>query len=153
VFYELRIRHTLRKKRTILIKGSPINDGTPFDLLTDRYTIYDIVNPGTSRVKLIEVIETTLRSSRTTDSPVFQVLPSLPEVDVANLKVVPLDFREDVKRAFAGKRWAGFNCLRDGVRGQRFQWEGLELVGRATEFKGLQWARRSWENGQGVVSE
>ena len=37
VFYELGIRHALRKKRTILIKGGTTADGTPFDLLTDRY--------------------------------------------------------------------------------------------------------------------
>jgi hypothetical protein len=146
VFYELGIRHALRKKRTILIKGSPINDGTPFDLLTDRYTTYDIANPGASREKLIEVIETTLRSSRTTDSPVFQMLPSLPEVDVANLHIVPLDFREDVKRALAGKSKGWLRLLAEEVRGQRFQWEGLELVGRAQwDLKDYNGARRSWE--------
>src|SRR5438045_5529193 len=35
VFYELGIRHALRKKRTVLIKGSPTADPTPFDILTD----------------------------------------------------------------------------------------------------------------------
>src|ERR1700741_2562743 len=37
VFYELGIRHAPRKKRSVLIKGGPVKDGTPFDLLTDRY--------------------------------------------------------------------------------------------------------------------
>ncbi|HEX5865565.1 MAG TPA: tetratricopeptide repeat protein, partial [Casimicrobiaceae bacterium] len=37
VFYELGIRHALRKKRSVLIKGSPVADPTPFDILTDRY--------------------------------------------------------------------------------------------------------------------
>ena len=102
VFYELGIRHALRKKRTILIKGAPTKDGTPFDLLTDRYIAYDIVNPAVSKDKLIEAIEITLKSPRTTDSPVFQMLPSLPEADVANIQVVPLDFRDDMNRARAG---------------------------------------------------
>src|SRR5215475_2722605 len=35
VFYELGIRHSLRKKRTVLIKGDPSADATPFDLSTD----------------------------------------------------------------------------------------------------------------------
>src|ERR671925_1658154 len=37
VFYELGLRHALRKKHTILIKGAPAADIPPFDLLTDRY--------------------------------------------------------------------------------------------------------------------
>src|ERR1700745_136391 len=41
VFYELGIRHALRKKRSVLIKGGPVKDGNPFDLLTDRYVRYE----------------------------------------------------------------------------------------------------------------
>src|SRR4051812_28139711 len=37
VFYELGIRHALRKTRTVMIKGRPIAEDTPFDILTDRY--------------------------------------------------------------------------------------------------------------------
>ena len=33
VFYELGIRHALRKRSTVMIKGQPTKDGTPFDLL------------------------------------------------------------------------------------------------------------------------
>ena len=32
VFYELGIRHALRKRRTVLIKGDPVLDATPFDV-------------------------------------------------------------------------------------------------------------------------
>lgn len=131
VFYELGIRHALRKKRTILIKGDPTKDGTPFDLLTDRYIAYDVANPGLSKQTLIEAIQESLKSSRTTDSPVFQMLPSLPEADVANIQVVPVDFREDVNRARAGGSKGWLRLLAEEVRTQRFQWEGLELVGRA----------------------
>jgi hypothetical protein len=146
VFYELGIRHALRKKRTILIKGGPTKDGTPFDLLTDRYLGYEIGNPGGSKDRLIETIEEALRSSRTTDSPVFQMLPSLPEADVANIQVVPLDFREDVNRARAGGSKGWLRLLADEVRGQRFQWEGLKLVGRAQwDLKDYDGARQSWE--------
>ena len=38
VFYELGIRHALRKKRTLLIKGLPSGDDTPFDVLTEVMT-------------------------------------------------------------------------------------------------------------------
>ncbi len=147
VFYELGIRHALRKKRTILIKGNPTKDGTPFDLLTDRYLAYEIANPGASKDKLIETIEASLKADRTTDSPVFQMLPRLPEADVASIQVVPLDFREDVKRARAGGSKGWLRLLADEVRGQRFQWEGLKLVGRAQwDLKDYRGARQSWES-------
>jgi hypothetical protein len=35
VFYELGIRHALRKKRSVLIRGAPTVDHVPFDNLTD----------------------------------------------------------------------------------------------------------------------
>jgi hypothetical protein len=46
VFYELGIRHALRKKRSVLIKGSPVADDPPFDLLTDRYHRYNVDDPA-----------------------------------------------------------------------------------------------------------
>ena len=46
VFYELGIRHALRKKHTVLIKGDPSADTTPFDLSTDRYLKYPVSRPG-----------------------------------------------------------------------------------------------------------
>ena len=76
VFYELGIRHSLRKKRTILIKGEPTADGTPFDILTDRYLAYDVEHPAATRDSLVKMIEASLSSDRATDSPIFQVMPS-----------------------------------------------------------------------------
>jgi hypothetical protein len=67
VFYELGIRHALRKKRTVLLKGEPTQDGTPFDVLTDRYLAYDIDNPSAAKDALIETIKATLASERETD--------------------------------------------------------------------------------------
>jgi hypothetical protein len=46
VFYELGIRHALRKRSSVMIKGKPVKDTTPFDLLTDRYVAYDIADPA-----------------------------------------------------------------------------------------------------------
>ena len=53
VFYELGIRHALRKKHTVLIKGDPSADTTPFDLSTDRYLKYSSVNPGAAVPALV----------------------------------------------------------------------------------------------------
>src|SRR5512132_1568291 len=69
VFYELGIRQALRKKRTVMIKGEPTADPTPFDILTDRYVPYDTAAPGEALHTLVAVIEASLASERETDSP------------------------------------------------------------------------------------
>jgi hypothetical protein len=139
VFYELGIRHALRKKRTILIKGEPTADSTPFDVLTDRYQSYHIDAPAAARDQLVTMIETTLQSDRETDSPIFKMLPTLTEADPSSVQVVPLDFREEVDRACAAKSKGWLRLLAQEVRGRRFQWIGLQLVADA------QWKLRDYE--------
>lgn len=131
VFYELGLRHALRKRRTILIKGNLAADNIPFDLLTDRYLIYELENPATSLPKLIEAIKATHLSDRETDSPVFKMLPLLPEADLDTIQAVPFDFREEVERASAGKSKGWLRLLAQEIRGLRFQWAGLRLVAQA----------------------
>src|SRR5262245_8179410 len=46
VFYELGIRHGLRKHHAVLIRAQSVADSPPFDLLTDRYLAYDATRPG-----------------------------------------------------------------------------------------------------------
>ncbi len=146
VFYELGIRHALRKRRTVLIKGGPISDSTPFDILTDRYLAYEIDDPGATKDELIKTITAALKSERETDSPIFNLLPNLPEADPANVIVVPLDFREEVRRAEASKAKGWFRLLSDEVRNRRFHWEGLKLVAKAQwDVKDYDGARDSWE--------
>jgi len=146
VFYELGIRHALRKKITVMIKGQPTKDGTPFDLLTDRYLPYDIGNPGASIGKLIATLNASLNSARETDSPIFQMLPSLPEADPSKVRTVPADFREEVNRARAAKSKGWLRLLSGEVCNQRFQWGGLKLVATAQwDLKDWGGARESWE--------
>lgn len=142
VFYELGIRHALRKKRTVLIKGEPAADSPPFDVLTDRYLSYDTDNPAAAREKLIEMIEATFRSDRETDSPIFRMLPTLVEADPSSEQIVPLDFREEVDRARGAKSKGWLRLLAQEVRGRRFQWIGLELVAAA------QWELKDYEGGR-----
>lgn len=138
VFYELGIRHALRKKSTVMIKGQPTPDGTPFDLLTDRYLAYDTANPAATKDKLLETITATLKTARATDSPIFQMLPSLPEADPSTVEVVPLDFSEEVSRARAAQSKGWLRLLSEEVRSRRFRWEGLKLVAAA------QWDLKDW---------
>src|SRR6188768_2857473 len=130
VFYELGIRHALRKKGTVLIKGAPVADTTPFDILTDRYLEYSVDEPGKKLDELAAVIRATLTSARETDSPIFKMLPTLPELDPAAVQVVPTDFTDEVARAKAAKAAGWLRLLASEVNGQRFQWPALRAIGK-----------------------
>jgi hypothetical protein len=146
VFYELGIRHALRKKRTFLIKGTPTGDETPFDLLTDRYLPYPIDNPGEAKDDLVSTLKASLASERVTDSPIFQLLPSLREADPSSNLIIPMDFREEVARAQNANRKGWLRLLSEEVRGKRFEWEGLKAVGMAQwDVKDFAGAKESWE--------
>lgn len=146
VFYELGIRHALRKRRTVQIKVRQSSDATPFDVQTDRYLTYDLNEPATARDKLAETISAAMASERPTDSPIFQLLPNLPEADPSTVVLVPLEFKEEVNRAQAAKSKGWLRLLSEEVVGLRFQWEGLRLVacaqGRLRDYEG---AWHSWE--------
>jgi hypothetical protein len=146
VFYELGIRHALRKKRSVLIKGSPVADATPFDILTDRYVPYSVSDPAAACADLTATIKATLASDRDTDSPVFRMLPGLREVDPAAIQAVPTDFGEDVARARAAESTGWLRLLASEVAGLRFQWPALRIVAQAQwDLKDYEGARKTWE--------
>ncbi len=146
VFYELGIRHALRKKHTVLIKGDPSSDTTPFDLSTDRYLKYPLANPADALDALVATIQASLRSNRETDSPIFLMLPSLTEADPSEVAMVPLDFVEEVERAEAAADKGWLRVIAEDLRGQRFQWEGLRRVARSQwSVKDMDGARANWE--------
>ncbi|AUT74388.1 tetratricopeptide repeat-containing protein [Paraburkholderia hospita] len=146
VFYELGIRHAMRKKHTILIKGDPTQDKTPFDLLTDRYLKYPIENPGSALDNLVDAIHASVNGHRETDSPVFQMLPTLPETDTNEICVSPIEVGEEVgcAEAAADKGW--LRLLADELEGERFEMSALERVARAQWALGdYDGARKNWE--------
>jgi tetratricopeptide (TPR) repeat protein len=130
VFYELGIRHALRKKRTVLIKGRPVADEVPFDNLTDRYLAYDIDEPAKALPDLINTLTATRASDRT-DSPIFKLLPTLPEVDPDAIVILPKDLGEEIGRAKAAKAIGWLRLLSQEVETRRFQWPALRAIGRA----------------------
>ena len=130
VFYELGIRHALRKKRSVLIRGTPVADAVPFDNLTDRYLAYDINNPETARKSLIDTLKATLASERT-DSPIFSILPALEEVDPSSIQILPQDLAEEVERAKAAKAIGWLRLLSQEVETRRFQWPAMRIIGQA----------------------
>lgn len=154
VFYELGIRHALRKKGTVLIKGAPVADTTPFDILTDRYLEYSVDKPGEKLDELVRVIRATLTTARETDSPVFKMLPTLPELDPAAVQVVPTDFTDEVARAKAAKSAGWLRLLASEVTDQRFQWPALRAIGKAQwQLADYVGARRTWLRVQQAVRD
>jgi tetratricopeptide (TPR) repeat protein len=129
VFYELGIRHALRKKRTVLIKGSPTADPTPFDILTDRYVAYPIDDAAAALPALSRTIKAALDSERETDSPIFKMLPGLVETDPTTVIALPLGLREEVERATRAGSKGWLRLLAHEVRGQRFERVALQLIG------------------------
>jgi len=147
VFYELGIRHALRKKHSVVIKGTPATDNPPFDIVTDRYLQYELADPAAAVSALTETIRATLASNRPTDSPVFKMLSDLHEVDAAAIDTIPTDFGEDVTRARAAESAGWLRLLASEVEGLRFQRPALKLVGNALwQLKDYEGARRTWES-------
>lgn len=146
VFYELGIRHSLRKKHTVLIKGSSSADRTPFDVATDRYLKYDSAAPAASLNALVDAIKASIHSIRPTDSPVFLMLPTLPEADPAHVTATPLDLMEEIERAQAVSDQAWLRVIAQDLLQQRFETEGLRRVGKAQwKLEDFDGARETWE--------
>ena len=73
VFYELGVRHALRKRGTIMLKGAESADITPFDVMTDRYLAYSCASPADAKANLIRTIEMSYFCS--TNLPTFDFGP------------------------------------------------------------------------------
>jgi hypothetical protein len=146
VFYELGVRHALRKRGTIMLKGAESADTTPFDLMTDRYLAYSCKSPADAKPSLIRTIEAIMRGDRIADSPVFAMMPELPEVDPTIVRPVPIAFTEEVVRAAAAESKGWLRLLAEDVRGRRFERAGLRMVGAEQwRLKDLSAAQRSLE--------
>jgi hypothetical protein len=146
VFYELGVRHALRRRGTVLIKGTPSADTTPFDLSTDRYLAYSVDKPEDAKDALIRMINATLGGDRVSDSPVFAMMPGLPEVDPTVVQALPIAFAEEVSRAVASQSKGWLRLLAEDVQGRRFERAGLRLVGTAQwKLKDFLAARESLE--------
>ena len=143
VFYELGIRHAFRDRFTFLIRSSV--SVYPFDLQTDRYFVYDHLEPEKSVEKLYEAIRATLNSERA-DSPVFRLLPRMRTEDRSKFISVPRDFIEEVERARKHKRGGDLRLLAAECEGFLWEVEGLREVGRAQfELNFMGGARATWE--------
>jgi tetratricopeptide (TPR) repeat protein len=122
-----------------------VADAVPFDNLTDRYLAYDLDKPESALQKLTDMLIATLASDKT-DSPIFNMLPTLPEVDPASVQVLPRDLAEEVERAKAAKVPGWLRLLSQEVETRRFQWPALRVIGQAQwDIEDYEGARRTYQ--------
>lgn len=132
VFYELGIRQAFRDKYTFLMRSALSN--YPFDLQTDRYFEYDLLELLQNKAKVVERLAEALRGtvmSTKADSPVFKLLPQLEAEDRSRFIAVPDEFREEVQRARQLRRPEHLRILAVECADMLWESEGLRHVGRA----------------------
>lgn len=132
VFYELGVRHALRKNKTILIK-SQSQDTPPFDIKGYRYVSYDFENPANSIQELRVSIKATIEADRV-DSPVFNMLPKLNSQDPEDFLAIPLDFSEEVEIASAEIQIGKLSLLVSELESLPWKIPGLRKIGNE-QFK------------------
>jgi len=159
VFYELGIRQAFRDKYTFLVRSNLSE--YPFDLKTDRYFDYDMVDllepldrtvtPGLVSPhahvseRLAEALRTTIMSYKA-DSPVFKLLPQLEAEDRSRFIAVPDEFREEVERARQLRLPEHLRMLAVECTDSLWEVEGLRQVGRAQfESNFIDDAKVTWE--------
>lgn len=144
VFYELGIRNALRDKTTVLI-NCPGYDMTPFDIIGYRYVSYDKEQPEAAIDRLKDALRESISSNKS-DSPVFNMLPTLEAPDTERFFALPPAFSEEAARAFAAQDEGWLTLL--SKEAARFEWRGpaMRLLGRylyrLNAFRPAQWA---WE--------
>ncbi len=146
VFYELGIRHALRKKVTVMIRGKESSDHAPFDIAPDRYFLYSWKEPEKNVDNLTKTLQASMKSDRKADSPVFTMLPDLEEANFQDISVVPPSFHEEVERARASKRKGWLALLAQDIEQLGWRWGGLKLVAKAQwDLEDWTGSAKSWE--------
>jgi len=144
VFYELGIRHSLRDKKTFLIRCS--KDEVPFDIKTDRYLSYQEDKPSMALGALVAGLKATLLTDKV-DSPVFYMLPKLVAQDPEQFLALPPDFGEEVELARAGRQIGKLALLASEAEGFAWQIPAFRSVAEALyklndfEASGLYWEK------------
>jgi hypothetical protein len=147
VFYELGIRQAFRDKYTFLIRSNLSE--YPFDLKTDRYFDYDLIDLLERSEQTIDKLAEGLRGtvmSNKADSPVFKLLPKLEAEDRSRFISVPEEFREEVERARYLRLPEHLSILAVECADSLWEAEGLREVGRAQfESNFIDDAKATWE--------
>ncbi len=145
VFYELGLRHALRRAATVMIRGREGGDKVVFDLFTDRYITYDDKNPAASVDDLVRTLHATIHAG-VTDSPVFNLLPDMVEQNAESFLAAPPAFLTEVERAKAEKLPGDLALLTEEIEGVSWARTGLRAIGRAQfALRAMEAAKETWE--------
>lgn len=147
-FYELGIRHALRKGHTIIIRADKYNDKRVFDLNSEKNMSYCLDDLGSSVDMLVKTIKSTINSAPN-DSPVFRLLPRLQPVNTSEVQVVPDSFCEEINEIVKGLKTnkpEQLQCLKHETRGHYWEREAFLHIARAqSRIADHQGAISSWE--------
>ncbi len=145
VFYELGVRHALRRAATVMIRGREGGDKVPFDLFTDRYFAYDEKTPTSSVDGLVRVLYDSIHLSES-DSPIFRLLPQMGEQEPESFLAVPPACAEAIKRAEKEEMRGDLALLSEEISGMPWTRVALREVGRAQfELGAMEAAKDTWE--------
>jgi hypothetical protein len=147
VYYELGLRQAFRDKFTFVIRCDL--NAYPFDLQTDRYFAYELLDLIKHPAPIVESLTTALRKTLNqyrADSPVFKLMPQLESEDRSRFLAVPEDFREEVERAHRQRQREYLDLMALECENHLWEIEGLRVVGRAQfEANFIEGARDTWQ--------
>lgn len=152
-YYELGIRHAMRDRVTVLLRGTaaegtPEPDPVPFDLKTDRYLSYDLDDPAASVDDLTHVIKSSQRNLES-DSPVFQMLPGVQPQEKLKFQSVPRDFNEAHAVYSHDRRRSELSLLSEEIARFKPEWEllGQFMIAKSLfELGAYGRAAKAWEH-------
>ena len=141
VFYELGLAHALRDKRTVLIAAA--NHEHMFDLMTNRYLLYDAINPSASVEQLVMVLSASTQSDGI-DSPVYALRPGL---QPPRATIVPEGFTSELQVARRANDLGHLRLLSQEARSFHWTTDALKDVGNAQfQARDMSGARETFEH-------
>jgi tetratricopeptide (TPR) repeat protein len=156
VFYELGIRHAIRRKTTVLIKTKVKGNATAFDIHGYRYTSYAANNPELAIDDLKLAIQSSLNAD-SSDSPVWKHLPTIAAGIKDPIQIPPQTLESDIRLAVSAKSVGALRLLREDVSGSRWEKAVLRKIGKAQidsqDFRGAITTFEEIRNSEGNTYE
>jgi hypothetical protein len=152
VFYELGVRHAIRKRTTVLIRTRVEGNDTPFDIQGIRYVSYVASNPEQCIAELQAAITQSL-AREASDSPVWNNLPNITANITDPLQTVPTKFDAAIKLFAKTQSTGALRLTLEDVRGARWERAAFkslsEKMANAQDFRGAASAYKRLVNIEG----
>lgn len=150
VFYELGVRHALKKRVTALIRTRVPGNETPFDIQGYRYITYDSAKPEAAINELRDAISQSLYSEEG-DSPVWKHLPNLEQSFSDSVYKLPSELSDDIALTLKAKGVGKLRLMIEDVRGARWEKAAMRAIGAAQfDLEDFRGALQTWTSLRGV---